>query len=245
MEAGTDAKTGMNREETDIKAELISLADEEYRVFHSRLLPGTENILGVRIPDLRRLARRLLREEGASCLERLTDDTYEELQLQGLIIGGIRESAEEKFRRIREFVKKIDNWAVCDVFCGGLKFVAKRQEETLLFLRPYLLSDQEFEARFGAVMLLSYFVDEAHIGETLRLLDQVKQPGYYARMAVAWAVSVCYVKFPELTMEYLEHGNTLEDDTYNKSLQKILESCRVSREEKERIRAMKRRFRKG
>lgn len=225
----------------DIKAELSALSDEEYRKFHSRLLPGTEHILGVRVPELRKLAKRLVREEGLSCLERLTDDTYEELQLQGLVIGGLREDLETKLSRIGSFVRKIDNWAVCDVFCGALKFTQKHREEVLNFLRPYLTSEREFEARFGAVMLLSYFVDDRYIGETLRLLDQVKQPGYYARMAVAWAVSVCYVKFPALTEQYLKEGNTMEDDTYNKAIQKILESNRVGAEEKRRLRSWKRR----
>lgn len=224
----------------DIKAELLSLADEKYRVFHGRLLPGTENILGVKVPDLRKLAKRLLKEEGASCLSRLTDDTYEELQIQGLVISGMKAELQERFKAIRGFVKKIDNWAVCDVFCGSLKFTAKFQEEVLDFIRPYLRSEREFEARFGAVMLLSYYVDSKHIRETLALLDQIKQPDYYARMAVAWAVSVCYAKFPDITMEYLTDGNTLEDDTYNKALRKILESFRVDEEQKAGIRKLKR-----
>lgn len=131
------------------------------------------------------MARRLLKEEGAACLDRLTDETYEELQLQGLIIGAVREEAGEKLERIRKFVDKIDNWAVCDAFCGGLTFTRKNQRQVLDFLKPYVSSEREFEARFAAVMLLSWYVDEAHISETLRLLDQIRQPDYYASMAVA------------------------------------------------------------
>lgn len=104
------------KEYTEIQKELIALADEPYRQFHSRLLPGTDHILGVRLPLLRKMAKRLLKEEGAACLDRLTDETYEELQLQGLIIGAVREEAGEKLERIRKFVDKIDNWAVCDAF---------------------------------------------------------------------------------------------------------------------------------
>ena len=112
------------REYTEIQKELISLADEPYRQFHSRLLPGTDHILGVRLPVLRKMAGRLLKEEGVFCLERLTDETYEELQLQGLIIGSAREDAGEKLERIRRFVDKIDNWAVCDTFCTSLRFIS-------------------------------------------------------------------------------------------------------------------------
>ena len=215
------------------------MADEPYRQFHSRLLPGTEHILGVRLPLLRKMARRLLKEEGTSCLERLMDETYEELQLQGLIIGAIREEAGEKLERIRKFVDKIDNWAVCDTFCTSLKFTRKNQALVLDFLKPYIFSAREFEARFAAVMLLSWYADEEYIQETLHLLDQIRQTDYYASMAVAWAVSVCYVKFPEITMEYLTEWNTLDGDTYRRALQKILESSRAGKEQKQQIRLLR------
>lgn len=227
------------KEYTEIQKELISLADEPYRRFQSRLLPGTGHILGVRLPVLRKMAGRLLKEEGVSCLERLTEETYEELQLQGMLIGAVREEAGEKLERIRKFVDKIDNWAVCDTFCTGLKFTRKNQELVLDFLRPYVSSEQEFEARFAAVMLLSWYVDERYVSETLRLLDQIRQPDYYASMAVAWAVSVCYVKFPKLTMEYLTEWNTLAENTYRRALQKILESSRADQEQKRQIRRLR------
>lgn len=227
------------KEYTEIQKELLSLADEPYRQFQSRLIPGADNILGVRLPVLRKMARRLLKEKGTFCLERLTDETYEELQLQGLIIGAIREEAGEKLERIRKFVDKIDNWAVCDAFCASLKFTRKNQALVLDFLKPYVFSAQEFEARFAAVMLLSWYADEEHIQETLHLLDQIRQPDYYASMAVAWAVSVCYVKFPEITMGYLTEWNTLDEDTYRRALQKILESSRAGKEQKQQIRLLR------
>ncbi len=224
---------------TEIQRELLSLADEPYRQFQNRLIPGTDNILGVRLPVLRNMARRLLKEEGVSCLERLTDETYEELQLQGLIIGANREEAGEKLKRIEKFVDKIDNWAVCDAFCNSLKFTRKNQALVFDFLKPYASSAAEFEARFAAVMLLSWYVNEEYILETLHLLDRIKQPDYYASMAVAWAVSVCYVKFPEITMEYLTEWNTLEKDTCRRALQKILESSRADKEQKRQIRLLR------
>lgn len=227
------------KEYTEIQKELLSLADEPYRQFQNRLIPGADNILGVRLPALRSMARRLLKEKGPSCLEHLTDETYEELQLQGLIVGAIREEVGEKIKRIRKFVDKIDNWAVCDAFCTSLKFTRKNQALVLDFLKPYVFSAREFEARFAAVMLLSWYVDEEHILETLQLLDRIKQPDYYASMAVAWAVSVCYVKFPEITMEYLTEWNTLGEDTYRRALQKILESRRAEEEQKQQIRLLR------
>lgn len=223
----------------DEKAELAALVDEKYREFHSRLLPGVKNILGVRVPQLWKLARRLVKEEGESYLLRASDDTYEEIMLQGMVICLIKEEPSKKLLRLPPYMAKIDNWAECDIICSGLKTLNTIQEECLGFLRPYLDSEKEFEVRFAVVLLLNYYIDETHIQETLRLLDGVKHPGYYVKMAVAWAVSVCYVEFPEETHRFLK-DNTLDDFTYNKALQKITESYRVDKETKAVIRSMKR-----
>ena len=98
---------------------------------------------------------------------------------------------------------------------------------------------REFVARFGIVMLLDHFITDTYIDEVLQVLDEVSHDGYYVKMAVAWAISICYVKFEEKTMVLLRE-NTLDDFTYNKSLQKITESYRVTKEDKARIRSMKR-----
>ncbi len=224
---------------TDVRAELERLADEKYRSFHSRLLPGTENILGVRVPDLWKLARKLVKEERDGYLRRASDETYEEIMLQGMVISLIKESFEEKLSRLPAYMKKIDNWAQCDVVCSRLRMCEKNREATLGFLKPYLESEKEFEVRFAVVLLMNYLTDEDYIDETLSLLESVKHPGYYVKMGVAWTVSVCFVKFPEKTMDCLKRGN-FDRDTYGKALQKIVESNRVSPETKTVIREMRR-----
>ena len=227
----------------DVRKELEALADEPYRVFHSRLLPGTENILGVRIPKLWKLARRLAKEEGAGFLERASDDTYEEVLLQGMVICVLKEEPEVSLGRLAAYAAKIDNWAECDTVCAGFKKIRKAPELGLAFLKPYLKSEKEFEVRFAVVLLLDYYVDEVFIEETLELLAGVTHPGYYVKMAVAWALSVCYVKFPERTLTCLEHGGW-DEETYQKALQKILESFRVSSEQKEYIKRIKKQRKK-
>lgn len=224
----------------EVKAELEALIDETYREFHSRLLPGVRHILGVRVPQLWKLARRLVKEEGEAYLLRACDDTYEEIMLQGMVICLLKEEPSKKLLRLPPYMAKIDNWAECDIICSGLKSLQTIQEECLEFLKPYLDSEKEFEVRFAVVLLLNYYINETYIQETYRLLDRVKHPGYYVKMAVAWAVSVCYVEFPEKTHRYLT-DNTLDDFTYNKALQKITESYRVDKETKALIRSMKRR----
>lgn len=228
-----------SRELTDVRKELELLADEPYRLFHSRLLPGTENILGVRVPRLWKLARRLVKEEGSGYLGRAGDDTYEEIMLQGMVIGLLKEDTGQMLKRLPAFMAKAENWAHCDIVCSGLKKVKDDRESVLAFLKPYISSEREFEARFVIVLLLDYYIDEDYIDTTLELLQQVVHPGYYVKMAVAWALSVCYVQFPEKTLACMREG-PFDDFTYNKALQKITESFRVDKEEKAFIRSLKR-----
>lgn len=223
----------------EIKRELASMAEPEFRKFEASLLPGVDNIIGVRLPSLRKLAKKLSKDEWRSYLEGASDDTFEEIMLQGMVIGLVKSDVDEVLRYAAEFVPKIDNWSVCDTFCTGLKVAKRHQDRVLEFVLPYLSDRREYHVRFGVVMLLAHYVNDCYIDMVLKSLDRVCHEGYYVKMAVAWAVSVCYVKFPSLTMEYLTDNN-LDDDTYNKALRKIVESSRVDKETKDMIRAMKR-----
>ena len=119
------------------------------------------------------------------------------------------------------------------------RFVDKNKKRVWLFLEDRMKSDKEYEIRFGVVMAMAHYIDEEYINNVLQWMDRISHEGYYVKMAVAWALSVCYVKFPQKTVNYLKE-NHLDDFTYNKALQKIIESYRVSTEDKEIIRSMKR-----
>ncbi|WRS28444.1 DNA alkylation repair protein [Oscillospiraceae bacterium MB08-C2-2] len=224
-----------------IKEQLLELAEEDYRVFASGLLPNTHNLLGVRLPLLRKMAKRLAKEDWQAYLYTGGDDFFEEIMLQGMVIGCAKCSPEERMQAIQCFVPKIDNWSVCDSFCAGLKLARENPEEVWDFLAPYFNSQQEFELRFAVVMLIFYYINESYLEQTLNLLDAVSHEGYYVKMAVAWAVSICYIQFPEHTGHYLERC-ALDDFTYNKALQKITESLKISPETKVKIRSMKRKI---
>lgn len=225
----------------EIRKELLTMVDKKYREFHSNLCPGTTNILGIRVPVLRAYAKELVKQnKWKEILEWENMEYYEEVMLQGMMIGLAKMSIEETFFYLEKFVPRIDNWAVCDVSCAGLKIAKKYLEEMWKFLQKYITSNQEFEIRFAVVMMLDFYLKEEYIHKVLSILDDIKHDGYYVKMAIAWTISVAYVKFPEITLAYLKK-NTLEDFTYNKSIQKIIESNRVSKEEKEFLRKMKRR----
>lgn len=225
----------------ELKKELTGLAEPEYKQFNSKLIPNInpDTILGVRLPVLRKIAARLAKGEWREYLEEAADDSFEEIMLQGMVIGRAKMDFPELLARVERFLPKIDNWAVCDSFCGGLKQVEKHREEMWPFLVQCLADDRAYVIRFGAVMLMDYDMEEDRVEEALRLLDAVCHEDYYVKMAVAWVLSIYYVHFPEHVMPYLQK-NHLDDFTYNKALQKITESRRISPEEKERIRGMKR-----
>lgn len=225
--------------EKTIRERILELVDEDFRQFHSKLLPGINNILGVRLPHLRGLAMELAKGDWRNYITTAQGDYYEEIMLQGLVIGYAKTDIEDILHYVTVFVPKINNWAVCDSFCNNLKITKKHRRLVWDFLSPYLLSEQEYELRFAIVMLLCFYIEDEYIDQVLQLLDSTKHEGYYVKMAVAWAISICFIKYPEKTMIYLTK-NTLDDFTYNKALQKITESFRVDKVTKNIIRTMKR-----
>lgn len=225
-----------------IKENLLQLAEDGNKKFTESLHPGIENVLGIRIPALRQLAARIAKCDWQSYLQ--TADTYymEERILQGMVIGSLKmKDTDAYLALVAKFVPLINSWSVCDTFdfCGKQRFVDKNQERVWLFLEDRLTSDKEYEIRFGVVMAMAHYINKEYIDKVLQWMDRINHEGYYVKMAVAWALSVCYVKFPEKTMILLK-DNHLDDFTYNKALQKIVESYRVSTEEKKIIRSMKR-----
>ena len=223
-----------------IKEKLLELADPKYKEFHSGLCPGTDNIIGVRVPVLRNYAKELLREYGINeLLKQIDNQYYEEIMLQGMLIGLANQDFETMQKQIEEFVPKIDNWAVCDIFCASLKTTKKKKEKMWQFIQKYLLSDQEFEIRFGVVMILDYYIEEDYLEKDFKIFDAITSQAYYVQMAVAWAISICLIKFYDKTIKYLETAK-LNNFTYNKALQKAIESYRIVDEKKEILRRIKR-----
>ncbi|QJD83071.1 DNA alkylation repair protein [Cohnella herbarum] len=222
-----------------IKDQLLQLAEPEFQKFTAALIPTIDNVLGVRLPELRKMAKLIAQGEWRDYVEQTESEYFEEVMLQGMVIGYVKADIEELLQYVAVFVPRIDNWSVCDSFCNGLKFTVANKVRVWEFLQPYLSSDREYEIRFGAVMLLSYYIDEEYIDRVLRLLDGIKHEAYYVKMAVAWAISICFVKLPEPTLNYL-NDNSLDLFTYNKALQKITESYRVDQITKTLIRSMKR-----
>ena len=221
-----------------IREELFKKQDLEYKKFHSSLCPNVDNIIGVRIPELRKIAQRIAKENYEQFFKEVNSEYYEEILLQGLVIGYAKISIEETFKYLKSFIPKIDNWAVCDTTCSNLKITKKYMREMWKFLEQYINSDKEYEIRFALVMYLDYFLNEEYIDEILKKIDKIKNKEYYVQMAIAWLISVAYVKQKEKTEKYLLKNN-LDRFSQNKSIQKICESSRVSEDDKNKLRKYK------
>lgn len=229
----------------EIKKQLKQLSDQKYKEFHGNLCPGTDNIIGIRVPILRNYAKELVKKYSIEELLKNTDDEYyEEIMLQGMIIGlDKKANIETILEYMKEFIPKIDNWAICDVFCAGLKITNKYPKEIWSFISKYLESDEEFELRFAIVMILDYYINEQYIDKVLKMLDSVHIDKYYVQMAVAWAISICLIKFYDRTIRYLQSENChLDKFTYNKSIQKAIESYRITDEQKVSLRSLKKNY---
>lgn len=226
------------------RQKLIQASEEEYKKFNQSLMPGTKLVLGVRMPKVRQIAKEIAKGDFRAYLEeakeKINEGSYhEEIMMEGLVIAYAKMELSERVSYLDAFVPKIHNWAVCDCCSNTYKFMDLYQEESFSYIQKYLNSEKEYELRFGIVSLLNHFLNETYIDRVLSICQHTSHEGYYVKMAVAWTLSICYVKFPEKTRAILEN-NTMDDFTHNKTIQKIRESYRVNKEEKESLRLLKR-----
>ena len=227
-------------EYSEVLALLEENRDETYRQFNEGLIPGAEGTsLGVRLPVLRQMAKRVCKGDWREFLNASQGKPlYEITMLRGLVIAGGKCDFSEKLEHVALFVPEIQNWAVCDCFCGSLKDAKKHLAETWDFLAPYGKRQEEFFLRFYLIMLMDYFLTEEYIDRALEAFFSTQQEAYYVKMAQAWAIATAFAKFRDKTLCRLEERK-LSPWVQNKAIQKCRESYRVSREDKEYLKALK------
>ena len=222
----------------NLREYLYEAVDEKYREFHSSLCPNVNDILGVRIPKLREIAKTIAKDNPIEFLEKYVCEFYEEKMIYGLVIGYMKSDLETRIKYLNKFVPMIDNWAVCDCACSTYKFTQKNMEEMFEYIKKYVFSNKEFEVRFACIMLMDYFLIDEYIDEVFQIFNNIKLDKYYVEMAIAWAISEAFIKIDKKTREFLAN-NTLSVNTFNKALQKIIESNRVDDKTKDEMRKMK------
>lgn len=217
----------------NVREELFLNQDLKYRDFTKKLLPtvSEEKIIGVRIPVLRKFAKNL------------NDDNFdwyyfEEVMLHGLEIGYSNYEFDEKLRLLDQFIPKIDNWSVCDSVSSSLKFINKNKEDFLNYLQKYMNSEEEYEIRFVVVTLMNYYIEDEYIDFVIDYLTNIKSSYYYVNMAVAWALSVAFVKYEYKVMPIIKQKQ-LTKDVHNMLISKIRDSYRVDTSKKEILKKLK------
>jgi len=223
----------------DLDARLRALSDPEYRRFNESLIPGSDGrSFGVRMRDLRKLAREILKGDWRKFLREAPAQMHEHLLLQCLVSAMAPCSLEEKLEYVAALLPKIENWAQCDCLCSALKDAKKDPERVYEFLYPYLASSRVYEIRFGVVMLLNYFRTDVYIDHVLMWLKNIRNEDYYVQMAISWALSFCFISHREKTLALLKE-KSLRPWIQNKAIQKCGESYRVSKEDKELLKELR------
>ena len=221
----------------DIRNRLMDLKDDKYKEFNSKLIPNIDEslVIGVRVPLLRKLEKELRTEDLGDWLSDLPHKYLEENTLHGIVISNMK-SQEDCLLRLEEFLPYIDNWATCDII--NPKILAKDKDGFLSCIKSWISSEHIYTSRFGMEMLMSYFLDDEFKTEYLELPAEVKSEEYYLNMMIAWFFATALAKQWEASVVYLEEQR-LSKWTHNKTIQKAIESYRISPERKEYLRGLK------
>ena len=214
--------------------ELESLADENYRNFHKRLLKNENvNVLGVKIPVLRKIAKRY-----KNCVDELLTYPDEYYEVTFIKLTAVCDLGYESFiNHLDGCVTLIDNWATCDCFTP--RCIKNHKENFLPFIEKYSLGDGEFTQRFALTTLLHFYVEERYFDFIIKTVLACDTSKYYVHMAAAWLIAEMLVKNYSFTEDFLRR-NLLDKKTHNKAIQKACESFRLSDEQKKYLKEIKR-----
>lgn len=229
----------MNKTENYILGRLFELQDTAYRDFHSRLMPTVDKelIIGVRTPDLRKLAKEISKTEHCrEFLKILPHKYYEENNLHAFLIEQIRDY-DLCIAELDTFLPFVDNWATCDMMRP--KIFRKYLPELLVEINRWMKSDDTYAVRFAIEMLMCFYLDEHFSPEYPEMVSKIRSDEYYIRMMVAWYFATALSKHYDETVVYLER-NLLDADTHNKTIRKAIESYRITDEQKAYLRTLKR-----
>ena len=221
-----------------ITEQLLALQDLEYKRFHSKLMPTVdpEVIIGVRTPELRRLTKELKGSaEAEAFLKELPHHYYEENNLHGFLIEAIQDF-DACITALNEFLPCVDNWATCDMMSP--KALKKNLPGLYEWVKIWISSGNTYTVRFGVNMLMKYYLEEAFLAEYPELVASIQSEEYYIKMVVAWYFATALAKQYDAVLPYLEEKR-LERWTHNKTIQKAIESYRVTTEQKSYLKQLK------
>jgi len=223
---------------TDIQKRLFELQDTDYASFQAKLIPGIpiENFIGVRVPQVRLLAKELIKDPSiGEFLNDLPHKYYDENMLHGVLLSLIKDY-DDCIKRVDEFLPYVDNWAVCDIMSP--KVFSKHKTELMAKINEWTVSEKTYTIRFGIEMLMSHYLDADFSPEYLEIPASIVSDEYYVNMMIAWYFATALAKQWDDTIKTIENGR-LGRWTHNKTIQKAIESYRITDEQKAFLRSLK------
>ncbi len=216
---------------------LESLKDLKNKEFQQKLCFTKYEILGIKIPILRNIAKKIAKTNIIDFLKLCHSTYYEEVLIEGLVIASLKD--ETLFLKyFPKYINKIDNWAISDTFSNSLSLIEKNPSKYYKLVLKLTNSSKEFTCRVGLIILLNYFIKEEYLQDIFNILNNIKSDKYYINMAEAWLLCEIYIHFPAKTTNYLK-DNQLNSFTQNKTISKIRDSYRVSKDEKNYLSTLK------
>ena len=218
---------------------LYELQDTKDKRFNSKLIPNISNdkVIGVKVPAIRSLAKEIKDEPYIKdFLNELPHKYQEENILHGILLTLIYKDIDELLNKLDIFLKYVDNWAITDTICP--KLFKKYPDIVYKQIKKWLKSKDEYVIRFAIVSLLQFYLDDNFKEEELELVKNIKSDYFYVKMAIAWFYSFALIKQYDTTIKYFENKE-LDPWINNKSIQKAIESYRISNEKKEYLKSLK------
>ncbi|MBR2454477.1 MAG: DNA alkylation repair protein [Clostridia bacterium] len=223
---------------TAIQEKLFALQDLGYGDFHSKLMPTVckDRIIGVRVPQLRKIAKELNKSElKAEFLNTLPHKYYEEDNLHAFLIEQIKDF-DECISALDDFLLFIDNWATCDMMTP--KVLGTNSEKLYEKIEEWVKSEHIYTIRFAIVTLMKFFMDERLDKKHLNLLLSIKSDEYYINMAIAWYIATALASRWDIVVPYIEKQK-FDKRVHNKAIQKAVESYRITKEQKDYLKTLR------
>lgn len=222
-----------------IQEKLFEYQDLGYREFNSKLIPNIdkETMIGVRIPDIRKIEKSLSIEEKEEFLLKLPHKYFEENMLHGIIISNMKDY-NKVITNLEKFLPYVDNWAVCDSISP--KIFKKNREKAIVNVLSWIKSNHTYVCRFGIGMIMQLYLENEYFKKSyLDIIAEIKTEDYYINMMRAWTFQVALVKQWKEAIVYIEKG-LLDEFTHNKTISKSCDSYKIEKEKKEYLKTLRR-----
>ena len=206
---------------------LISLKDNKYKEFHSKITDTKLEIIGIRVPILKNIAKKIKKTNVEDFFKLVANNYYEEVFLYGTVLANCNEEIIDKY--LLDFINRIDNWAVCDSFCSSLKLVNKKLGKYWIHFTNLIDLDKEFQTRVSIIIMMDYYLNDNYIDRVLKIVTSIDSDKYYINMAISWLLSMAIIKYEDKVVSILKR-KTLNRFVQNKTISKINDSYRIDKE---------------